>query len=148
MTNNIKRSRLVIVASILCAGFIFNQQVLADIAIIAHPSIGIESITAKEVKSIFMAKKKKFPNGDTVIPVDQDAGKEIKSEFNKKVLGKKDSQLRSYWGRMIFAGKKKPPKAIGGDNEVKAYVASNPGSLGYIDSSKVDDSVKVLLTVK
>ena len=148
MTTRTSSSKIAMGASLLCAVFIFTHQALADIAIITHPGAAIDSITKKEAKSIFMAKKKTFPNGDAVTPVDQNSDKEIRSAFNKKVLGKNDSQLKSYWGRLIFAGKKKPPKAIGGDNEVKAHVSSHPGSIGYIDSSNVDDSVKVLLTVK
>lgn len=129
-------------------GLLFHSLVLADIAVITNTATQIDSLTVKQVKSIFMVRNKKFPDGNHVIPVDQNAKNVIRVHFNKKILGRSESQLRAYWGKMIFSGKKKPPRIVGGDKEVKAYVSSIVGGLGYIDSSSIDGSVKVLLLVK
>lgn len=91
-----------------------------------------------------MGKTKSFPDGSQAVPVDQNEGSATRATFNEKVLNKSDSQLKSYWSRLIFTGKGTPPKESGTDAEVKALVANNPNIIGYIDSAAVDASVKVV----
>ncbi|NOX09342.1 MAG: phosphate ABC transporter substrate-binding protein [Gammaproteobacteria bacterium] len=148
MIHNRKGSCFIWPGFILAIGLFFHSLVLADIAVITNPATEIDSLTVKQIKSIFMVRNKKFPDGNSVIPVDQNAKNLIRIHFNKQILGRSESQIRAYWGKMIFSGKKKPPRIVGDDKEVKAYVSSTIGSLGYIDSSSIDDSVKVLLRVK
>jgi len=62
------------------------------------------------------------------------------------VTGKSDSQLQAYWSRLVFTGKGKPPKTIGSSALIKSQVASRANAIAYIDSSEVDDSVKVVFT--
>lgn len=93
---------------------------------------------------IFLGKTSDFPSGDQAIPVDQDEGSATRDAFNNSVLGKNSSQLKAYWSRLIFTGKGTPPKEVGDDAAVKSLVAANPNMIGYIDSSAVDDSVKVV----
>ncbi len=45
---------------------------------------------------------------------------------------------------MIFTGGGTPPKAYDNEDDIKKLVANNPNTIGYIDSSKVDVTVKVL----
>ena len=47
---------------------------------------------------------------------------------------------------MIFTGKGVPPNAVDTDKEMKEMVAKDPGAIGYIDVTSVDDTVKVVLT--
>jgi len=65
-----------------------------------------------------------------------------------RCLTKKNaSKLKSYWSKMIFSGKAIPPEVVGDDAAVISWVASTKNGIGYVDSSAVNDSVKVLLRV-
>jgi len=55
--------------------------------------------------------------------------------------------MKAYWSKMIFSGKAAPPAVFDNDAAVKSWVASNTDGIGYIDSSQVDVSVKVILTI-
>ena len=68
--------------------------------------------------------------------------------FYKKVVGKSESQAKAYWSKQIFTGKGTPPEEVGGDDAVKAKIASTPSAVGYIDASAVDGSVKQVLLVQ
>jgi ABC-type phosphate transport system substrate-binding protein len=116
----------------------------AEVAVIISSANPNASIAPAEVTKIFLGKSKRFPDGSQAVPIDQDDGTPARENFNKSVLGKSDSQLKSYWSRLIFTGKGTPPKPSGGDAAVKALIAKNPNMIGYIDSSSVDDSVKVM----
>lgn len=116
----------------------------AEISVIVSTSNPNSTMDQNTVAKIFLGKSKSFPDGTQAVPVDQDDGSATRNGFNSAVLGKSASQLKSYWSRLIFTGKGTPPKQSGNDAAVKGLVANNPNIIGYIDSSAVDDSVKVV----
>jgi ABC-type phosphate transport system substrate-binding protein len=135
---NIKHSCSVLLISII------STFASAEISIIVSASNPNASIDQRTVSKIFLGKTKSFPDGSQAVPVDQDDGSATRESFNSSILGKSASQLKSYWSRLIFTGKGTPPKQSGDDTAVKQLVANNPNIIGYIDSSAVDASVKVV----
>ena len=132
----------------LTTALLWQTTALADVSVIAHPSTPIGSIDANTVKSIYLGKLKSWPNGTALIPVDQAPGTETRKIFLKKVVSKKEIKFDSYWSKKAFSGKGVPPKALGNDADVKAFVAQTKGSIGFIDTSTADASIKVLMTIK
>ena len=127
--------------------FVLAGTALAELAVIAHPSNPEAALTKKQVKLIFLGKKKSFPGGGEAKPVDQNEDSPAYAEFYQKVVGKTGSKLKSYWSKMVFTGKASPPQIVGDGNDVKNWVAKHEEALGYIDATEVDDSVKVLLVI-
>ncbi len=121
------------------------SSLAADIVVITNKSTKVDSLSAKEVKSLFLQKSKSFPDGSIAVVGDQPSNSSTKKEFNKKILKKSSKKLKRYWSKLIFSGKAVPPKVIGNDEAMKKWVAGTPNSLGYIDAKFLDDSVKVLL---
>ncbi|MBH0025724.1 phosphate ABC transporter substrate-binding protein [Pseudoalteromonas sp. SWN29] len=119
-------------------------NVFAEVAVIINPS-NVSSVDADTIKKIYLGKSKSFSNGDKVNPVNQD-GTSVTDEFNDKVVGKSSSQLNAYWSKLIFTGKGTPPEKLASDQAVIDFVAANNDAIGYIDSSKVSDKVKVIAT--
>ncbi|MBH0037750.1 phosphate ABC transporter substrate-binding protein [Pseudoalteromonas sp. SWN166] len=119
-------------------------NVFAEVAVIINPS-NVSSVDADTIKKIYLGKSKSFSNGDKVNPVNQD-GTSVTDEFNDKVVGKSSSQLNAYWSKLIFTGKGTPPEKLASDQAVIDFVAANNNAIGYIDSSKVSDKVKVIAT--
>jgi ABC-type phosphate transport system substrate-binding protein len=117
---------------------------LAEVAIVVHPSV-TDTINKEDLSRVFLGKAKSLDGGHKVTPLNLPEGNATREEFNDKVLGKNDSQLKSYWSKLIFTGKGQPPKEIGSDREVKQLIAADSGLIGYIDAASVDDSVKVLV---
>jgi ABC-type phosphate transport system substrate-binding protein len=116
----------------------------AETSVIVSNSNLNSAMDQATVSRIFLGKAKSFPNGSQALPVDQDEGSKTREAFNTSILGKSDSQLKSYWSRLIFTGKGTPPKQSGTVAEIKTLVADNPNIIGYIDSSAVDATVKVV----
>lgn len=121
-----------------------SSLVNAEISVIVSSNNPNASIDQSMVSKIFLGKSKSFPDGSQAVPIDQDDGSAARDSFNSTVLGKSSSQLKSYWSRLIFTGKGTPPKQSGNDAAVKKLVADNPNIIGYVDSSAVDSSVKVV----
>lgn len=119
----------------------------AEVAVIVHPSAGFDSLSEDDISRLFLGKSKSFPAGAQAVPVNQNEGSAARDKFNEAVCKKNASQYKAYWSQLVFTGKGTPPKDAGDDAAVKALVAANPTMIGYIDSSTVDASVKVVYKV-
>ena len=133
---------------ILLSIAVISSALLADIAVVVNPSSGVDALSSSQVKKIFMAKTKNFPNGNTVKPVDQNANGSVYATFYDKVAGKSPTKMNKYWVKLTFTGKAEAPKKVDGNSGVINAVKSNVKAIGYVDSSAVTSDVKVVYTVK
>ena len=102
----------------------------------------------EKVRRIFLGKERSLCGESVAQPLDVDEHNPLRPFFLEKILEKDSSQLRQYWSRLIFTGKGAPPKNVGADDEVKAFVSRHKDAIGVIDSAHVDKSVKVLLMLE
>ena len=123
--------------------FSLSPLAFAEVAIIVNSGNSSE-ISDNDIKRMFLGKNKTFSNGESVKAINLKSGNAIRKNFEKEVLGKSSSQVKAYWSKLIFSGKAKPLKEGASDSEVLSWVSSTPNAIGYIDASKVDDSVKVI----
>jgi ABC-type phosphate transport system substrate-binding protein len=130
--------KILLVSLLACS---FAAQ--AGVAVIVNPSVG-DGATNKDIKKVFMGKKSEL-GGGAVTPVDQKEGSAARKAFYEGVVGQTEDEVKGYRTEMLFTGRGAPPKEVADDAAVKAFVATTPGAVGYIDESKVDASVKVLL---
>jgi ABC-type phosphate transport system substrate-binding protein len=119
----------------------------AGLAIIAHPSNPTTGITADEAARVYLGKTRTLSSGAQVTAVDQGAGSASRDKFYKSVVQMDDRAVKTYWSKLLFTGKARPPQEVGGDEAVKEFVARNPDAIGYVDGAVLDRSVKVLLII-
>ncbi len=105
------------------------------------------TLTRDQVSDVFLGKITSFPDGSTAIPVDQPETSPLREAFYLKVTNKSAAQARAYWAKLYFTGRGVPPREGASSEDVKSIVNSTPGALGYIDSSSIDDSVRVILVI-
>ncbi|WP_019677385.1 hypothetical protein [Arsukibacterium perlucidum] len=127
--------------SFLLAGCLAVQTAQADLVIVVHPSMN-ESITIDDISRVYTGRS------SVLEPVNLSDANPIRGAFDEKALGRTSSQIKAHWSKLVFTGKGSPPKEFASEEEVLNYVANNEFSIGYVDSSKVSSSVKVLHTVK
>ncbi|MGX5173407.1 phosphate ABC transporter substrate-binding protein [Aliikangiella sp. IMCC44653] len=132
-----------LIVTCLLGGALYTSGLSAEVAVIVHPS-NANNLSADDIKRIFLGKMKKYPNGSSVLPVNQDSSSAARDEFNDKVLGKSASQVKAYWSKLVFSGKGSPPKEASNQDEVIQLVKDNQSVIGYVDASKVDPGVKVV----
>lgn len=130
---------------LLAASLLVSQVALADVVVIGHAS-GPDSLTINQVRNLYLNRSKALPDGQTAKPFELPEGHAARTEFHKKVTERNDAQLKAFWSKQVFTGRGQPPAEAGSTASMKAQVSSTPGSVGYIDASDVDDSVKILLT--
>lgn len=117
----------------------------AEQSVIVHPDNN-STTTAKDIKRLYLAKMKSFPGGSLALPLNHKDASDARKTFDKKLVKKSPSQMKSYWAKLVFTGKATPLKQVDNDDDILELVSINPSAIGYIDSSKVTDKVKVIHT--
>lgn len=117
-----------------------------EIKIIANSNVQTKSISAEELKSVFLETKDSLSDGTHVQPVIAKGGAAHEA-FLKEYLGKSDAALQMYFRSLVFTGKAMMPKVAASDAEIVAYVAKTKGAIGYVSSGTEAGGVKVL-TIK
>jgi ABC-type phosphate transport system substrate-binding protein len=133
-----QRTLFIVLASAISIGAVGA----ADFKIIANSSIKAESVSADELKRIFLATATSL-DGSHVEPVLAKGGATHEA-FLKECVGKTDSALVTYYRSLVFTGKASMPKQLGSDADVVAYVAKTKGAIGYISVAAEAADVKVL----
>ncbi len=136
-----------IIKQIAAAVLLAPALASAEIAVIVNNGNANAGLDNAVIAKIFLGKAKSFPDGSKAVPLDLDEGSATRDAFYQQVANKDAGQIKSYWSRLIFAGKGTPPKAVGADADVVKLVASNPNMLGYVDAAAVDGSVKIIATL-
>ena len=134
------------IARLTCA-LLLSASVQADVAIITHPD-NANTPKQDEVRRIFLGKTKTFNNGQKAVPADLTDSSQARTTFLKKVLRKSESSLNSYWARMLFSSKGKPPRQFNDATAVQVWVSKTPGAIAYIDAKDLDPAVRVIEVIK
>ena len=120
----------------------------ADLAIISHPDYEGGALSATQVKNLFLGKRKAFPNGIKATPLNHSVGSPDRKVFFSQVLKMAEPLHRRHWKRQRATGAGDSPVELNSYKEVLRSVAETPGSISYIDTSMVNDDVKVLFTIR
>lgn len=114
-----------------------------DYVLITDNSNPVTTISAKDVKNIYLGKKTVWSDGSHITVFTQTTSG-INRDFMKEMARKTPQQYATYWKKSLFTGTGLPPKDFSSDDAIKAAVAAKPGSIGYIQASALDDTVKQL----
>lgn len=115
----------------------------AELKVIANSSVGTTTVSADELKGVFLETRSSLADGSRVQPVLVKGGS-AHDAFVKEYLGKTDAALQTYYRSLVFTGKAAMPKTLGSDAEVVAYVAKTKGAIGYVAASTDTAGVKTL----
>lgn len=120
-----------------------SAPVLAELAVIVHPSFAGSSLAKAEFANLYLGRTTKFPDGSRATPLDVSASK-AKSEMLSDLLGKTEEQFVHIWARLVFSGNANSLERVADDKAMVDRVAGDPSAIGYVDASAVNNSVKVL----
>jgi len=118
------------------------SAVAGDVKVIANPSVKVESLSARELKSLYLGEKSSI-NGTHVEPVIERRGPAHEA-FLRDYLGQTDDELQKYYEALVFTGRGSMPKTVSSDAEVVAYVAKTRGAIGYVGTGASVEGVRTL----
>lgn len=113
--------------------------------VIVHIDSPETSISRVKLSRLFLKKSRKWDDGSTVLPFDQEKGTNVRAAFLEEIHDLNEKEFAKYWIRLVFSGKEPAPEVLIGDDAVSAAVASNPRAIGYLSNgAAVPAGVKVL----
>lgn len=104
--------------------------------VIVAASNPMTSVKREDLARIFLKKLTRSKDGQELSPVDQSARSAVRAAFSEQVLVKegldKISAVENYWRQQIYSGRGAPPAVKTSDDEVRKFVATTPGAIGYV----------------
>lgn len=114
-----------------------------DIIVIGNRSVPASQLNAKDIKNIYLGKKKLWENGMKVAFVMLKDG-DVTKRFLKSYVKKNPGMFNKYWKKKMFTGAGNPPIVFEREKDLVKYVAETKGAIGYVSSEAYSDSVKFL----
>ena len=118
------------------------NQARAGIVVIVSAQSNARNLSVEQISRIFQGKS------NLMTPVDLYRSSRIRHDFYTKVVALDEAKVIAEWSRLVFTGKVQAPKQFASGAEVVEAVAADPTLIGYVDSSFVNMTVKVIYTVK
>lgn len=103
-----------------------------EFTVIVNAANPIASMPRDDVAKLFLKKTVSWQSGAAASPVELPAAAKAREAFARAVLNKSIAQVKSYWQQQIFSGRDVPPPEKQSENDVVAFVRSNPGAIGYV----------------
>lgn len=127
--------------------FLAAAAYAADMVVIVNKG-NTNDVSKNMIEKIYTGDMALWPNGGGIVAVDLPEDSSDRAAFTSMLLGKSVSSLKAQWAVKLFSGRATPPRVVGSDDDVKRTVAGNKNAIGYIKASSLDDSVKVVATLR
>jgi len=129
---------------VLCA---FFAPAFSQIAVIANKNVPVDSVSKEELLDYYSGEIRQWQNKKPITVFDLKPRLEIREKFFE-YLGKSSSRMRSIWLKKFLSGEGDPPAALENELKILSTVASTPGSIGFINTKLINNSVKVLKLIE
>jgi ABC-type phosphate transport system substrate-binding protein len=126
---------------------IWTAGAFGQVAVIANPSVPVDTITNNELLDFYTRDIRFWNNKKSVTVFDLKPRNEIKEIFYD-YLGKSTSRMKSIWMKKMLSGEGDPPESLDSEEDILKKVSSTPGSIGFVTHSLVNKNVKVLAIIE
>lgn len=133
-----------IAITILIGLFLCAASGHAQVAVVAHKSVPLDSLTKSQLLDYYSCEIKQWSKDLPIIVVDLKLQSDVKDAFYK-FLGMTASRMKSIWLKKLLMGEGVEPLVVRSEEEMLKKVAATPGALGFVSASKVTDEMKALL---
>ncbi|MBU0996049.1 MAG: hypothetical protein KJ737_26435 [Proteobacteria bacterium] len=110
-----------------------KPAISGDPVLIGSPDIFESTLTKKEIRNIYLGKKKKWLNGHAIKLTVNDTP-EVQISFTSVYLQKTPAQFITFWKNMVFVGQGRFPKFFSNEKELIDYIQSTDGAIGFIST--------------
>ncbi len=132
---------------IIVSLFLIASAAHAQVSVIVNKSVPENGIPASKLANIYSLEITKWGNGSRIVVFDYSSANNQQNSFYS-YISKSSLDLKKEWMKKQLTGEAKAPETLNSDDEVLAKVASTPGAIGYVKSSLVNSSVKVVAEIK
>lgn len=129
---------------VLLSGLVHAQAVDASLRIVVNKDNKLAALSTDDLQRIFLGKKTLWESGTRIVPAMPEEESAAGGVFLSGTMQKSVSQFRTYWKRLLFSGGGTVPKVFRTSGQILDFVARQPGGIGVVEASAVDDRVRIL----
>ncbi len=135
-----------LILTILCVGAWANGA-LGQVAVVAHKSVPVDSVSKSELLDLYTGETSIWRDGEPVVIFDlKEKGKTRKTFY--EFLGMASSRIKLIWFKRMLLGEADPPESLKSEQELLQKISTTQGAIGFLDRSKADGTVKILMTIQ
>lgn len=129
----------------IAALFTFSLSAHAqDGVFIINPAVPETAMPVADLKDVLLGNITKWPHGGGVIKLVVLTEGALHAKIIKDYTQRTPEQFDKFWKKKVFTGTGIMPAQLRNEADIVAYVAANPGAIGYVTKGSVSDKVKVL----
>ena len=115
------------------------------LAIVVNRANPIENLSSAELRKIFLGSRSHWPNGRRIAVAMLDYELPERKPALRQIYRMEESAYRNHFLKEVYRGDVfSAPKTLASPVVMRKFVFNAPGAIGYLRSSDVDESVKVL----
>lgn len=103
--------------------------------VVVSTQSGVETLTQKQVMSLFLGRSRFLPGGHKVTALDHPIGSEMRAGFYHALTGKNISDIDAYWARLKYSGRASPPLPVETAEQIIEILNQENGAIAYLPSS-------------
>ncbi len=111
---------------------------------IVHPAVTDTALSPVDLKDVLLGSITKWPGAGIAIKLVVLADGPLHTKLIKDFTQRTPDQFEKFWKKRVFTGTGVMPALARDEAELVAYVAANPGAIGYVSPASVTDKVKIL----
>ncbi|MCU0288915.1 MAG: substrate-binding domain-containing protein [Acidobacteria bacterium] len=113
-----------------------------EYAVIVNKANPVQELNAKALQKMFQGENTTWPDGNQVKIAALNSG-DIHVAFVREVLKMTTIQFSIIWKQKIYSGLGTGTdiQFFKNENELKKYIESTPGAIGYLSMNLIDDAV-------
>jgi hypothetical protein len=124
-------------------------------AIAAQPAIAVvvgkamapdATLSPAIVVGIFARKRQLWDDRTAIVAVNLPAAHPLRRAFSLWLFKRTPEDMQGYWADQYFHGIQ-PPPVLASEEAVLRFVASTPGSIGYVSICSIDKRVEVVAVI-
>lgn len=127
---------------LLLITLLFGSLSATEYSIIISKKITITEISSQQIRDLYLMKRHTIGN-QKIIPLNLVGLDDSRVAFENEILKMDRNRLNAYWVKQHFQGIT-PPITQPSHESIKAFVQNVEGAIGYIPSSMVDSTLKVI----
>lgn len=116
----------------------------AALALVTQKSSGLDGLTLREVKRLYLGEHVDAPDGKRLVPMNQAPRSPERDEFERLVLRMSADEVGRFWIDRKIRGQSGPPRAVPSLDLLRRAAATVPGTIVYLKTSDVGSDLKVL----
>jgi len=121
-----------------------TARAVEALAIVVNKSNSVDNLSFAELRNVFLGERSQWPNGQRITIVMRDPAPE-RDVVLRQIFKMTEPDFSRYLLRSSFTGRvASPPRQLSSAAGVRRFIFNVPGAIGYIKSSEIDDTIKVV----